>query len=54
METHNKMTNVLGNAAPSKTIIVRMWVFEFKPGHTKDDPCSGTPKVQQLRMHKGF
>ena len=50
------MTNMLGNAAPSKTVIVRMWIFEFKLGHASsyDDPRVDTPKVQQLQMHKGF
>ena len=52
MKIHNTMKNVLGNTAPSKTIIVCMWVFKFKCGHTKDDPRVDTLKVQHSKSTK--
>ena len=45
IKIHNKMLNVLEDAALSKTVVCK-WVVEFKCGRTsvEDDSCSGRPK----------
>lgn len=45
MEIHTEMVNVLGESAPSKTMVCK-WAREFKHGRTsiEDDPRSGCPK----------
>lgn len=45
MEIYSEMVNVLGDAAPSKTMVCK-WALEFKRGRTslEDDPRSGRPK----------
>ncbi|EFN80937.1 hypothetical protein EAI_15129, partial [Harpegnathos saltator] len=42
MEIHSEMVNVLGESAPSKTMVCK-WALEFQRSHTsiEDDPRSG-------------
>ncbi|EFN77582.1 hypothetical protein EAI_10678, partial [Harpegnathos saltator] len=44
MEIHSEMVNVLGESAPSKTMVCK-WALEFQHGRTsiEDDPSSGRP-----------
>lgn len=46
MEIHSEMVNVLGDTAPSKTMVCK-WAQEFQRGRTsvEDDPRSGRPKT---------
>lgn len=46
MEIYNETMNVLGLAAPSKTVVCT-YTLKFKFGHTssEDDPLSGHLKV---------
>ncbi|EFN84667.1 hypothetical protein EAI_06961, partial [Harpegnathos saltator] len=45
IEIHSEMVNVLGESAPSKTMVCK-WALKFQRGRTsiEDDPCSGPPK----------
>lgn len=45
MEIHSEMVNVLGESAPSKSMVCK-WALEFQRGRTsiEDDPRSGRPK----------
>lgn len=53
MKIHNEMVNVLGQSAPSETMVCK-WVLEFKRGRTRRSsptskmiPVTDDQKVQQ-------